>query len=93
MHLRQACIENLIIAALIAMFLSLTGCTGVLTGNQYGRDNLTAEQIKAYNDQGNKVYMCVQVVGPPPSGAVMHIIVPKDSVYQPRFGDGCRILP
>ena len=90
----QAWKENLIIAAAIALFLSLYGCTGMLIGNALGQgQNLTPEQVKAYQEIGQKVYGCFQVVGPPPSGATMWIVMPKDAILHPRFGDGCRLLP
>jgi len=85
--------ENLIIAAAIALFLSLYGCTGMLIGNALGQGQaLTPEQIEQYNKLGQKVYGCFQVVGPPPSGATMWLVLPKEAIIQPHFGDGCRLI-
>jgi len=85
---------ELLIVACLALFLSLTGCTGMLIGNALGQgQNLTPEQVEAYNKLGQKVYGCFMVVGPPPSGATMWIVVPKDAIVNPRFADGCRLLP
>jgi len=91
--MRREWIENLIIAAVLVLFLSLVGCTSMLIGNALGQgQNLTPEQVEAYNKLGQKVYGCFVVVGPPPSGATMWIVLPKDAQMNFKFGDNCRVL-
>ena len=86
--------KDFVLGSLLACVLSLTGCTGMLIGNalQQGQ-NLTPEQIKAYNDVGANVYGCFQIGGPPPAGNTQWIVIPKGSnAPLPRFGDMCHLI-
>lgn len=81
-------------AILLAVMLSATGCTGMLIGNalQQGQ-NLTPEQIKAYNDVGVNIYGCFQIGGPAPAGNTQWLFISKSSTAPlPKFGDGCHIV-
>lgn len=71
----------------------LSGCTSMLIGNalNQGKD-LTPEQIEAYNKVGSRVFSCLSVKGPAPSGATVIITVPKDSQFSPKFGDNCQVI-
>lgn len=92
-HVRPEWIENLFLAACLLLFLSLNGCIGGIMGNMLAPDqNLTAEQIDAYAKIGSKVYSCFVVTGPPPSGSVIHIVVPKDATVTFKFGDNCHLV-
>ena len=78
-------------ALLLAILLSANGCSGFLIHQAVkAGDQLTPEQIKAYNDVGLDVWSCGTISGPPPSGAFTWITVPKGkgSVV---FGEGCRL--
>ena len=87
-------IENLVIALLLLVIVFfLPGCTSMLIGNSLGQgQSLSPEQVAEYRKQNSKVFICVQVAGPPPAGATMWIVVPAESQYSPRFGDGCRLV-
>ena len=83
-----------LVASLLSVLLSASGCTGMLIGNalQQGQQ-LTAEQIKAYNDVGSNVYGCFQIGGPPPAGNTVWLVVPKNSTAPlPKFGDNCHVI-
>jgi hypothetical protein len=88
-------LENLfLLAALLIIVAFLPGCTGMLIGNALGQgQSLTPEQVAEYRKVNSKVYMCVQVAGPPPSGSTMWLVVPSESQFNPKFGDGCRLIP
>lgn len=85
--------RNLLLAVALLTILALTGCTGMLIGNALGQgQNLTPEQVDTYNRIGSKVYGCFVVSGPPPSGATMWIVVPKDATVTAKFGDNCHLV-
>lgn len=80
---------------LIALFaLSLPGCSGFyLINSALGKgENLTPDQIKAYQATGSDVYGCFQIGGPPPAGNTNWIIIPKNAPKKPAFGDNCHVL-
>lgn len=85
--------KAVLIALVLALVLSIAGCTGMLLGNAFnqGRD-LTPEQIKAIGEAGNAIFACVNLSGPPPSGSTIWIIVPKESKATVKFGAGCQVL-
>ena len=85
--------KTFINALLLAILLSATqGCATQLISKVAQGDNLTPEQIKAYRESGHDVYGCFQISGPPPSGATVWVIVPKDTKVGFKFGDACHIL-
>ena len=84
--------KHIILAAMLALLLALNGCAAQLIGNAIGQgQNLTPEQIKAYNEIGANVYGCFQIGGPPPAGNTQWVVVPKDGAA-PKFGDNCHIV-
>jgi len=55
-------------------------------------DNLTAEQIKAYNDVGYDVYGCFKISGPPPIGGLTILTLPKGKKSNLSFSPNCELL-
>ena len=83
-----------LIAWLMAIGLSATGCAGMILQSMANQGELPSrEKIEAIEKLGGKFFMCGQVSGPPPSGAVIWIIVPKDSNPNFTISDGCHLLP
>ena len=79
-------------AILIFGFLLLGGCTGVLLQGAMNKgDNLTPEQIEAYNKVGGKVYSCFQIAGPPPAGGTTILVVPKEAPVTVKFLPNCML--
>lgn len=80
------------VAAILLAGMILNGCAAQLMSNaiQQGQ-NLTPEQIKAYNETGAQVYGCFQIGGPAVSGNTQWVILPK-GVDGPHFGDNCHII-
>ncbi len=86
--------RDIINAAMLAVLLSMTtGCAGILMSNaiHQGQD-LTPEQIKAYNESGSAVYGCFQIGGPPPAGNTVWIVIPKGQPVAFKFGDNCHVV-
>ena len=54
--------------------------------------SLTPEQIQALREQGHEIVKCVQIGGPPPSGNVTVLVIPKDSRAHLKFAPNCSIL-
>ena len=83
-----------LVASLLSVLLSASGCTGMLIGNALNQgQNLTPEQIKAYKDVGADVYGCFQIGGPAPAGNTQWIVMPIGKGTPPKFMDGCHISP
>ena len=80
------------IAFVLALLLSITGCTLAMLNQLDKGQAFTPEQIKAYKEQNMDVYGCFTIGGPPPAGMTTWIIVPKDSRIAVKFGDGCHLL-
>jgi len=78
-------------ALLIFGLLLLGGCSGILLRGAADPKDLTPEQIKAYNEVGSKVYSCLQIAGPPPSGGTTIVVMPKDSQSVVRFLPNCML--
>lgn len=77
------------VIGILALMLLGSGCIAGLA-NFSRPDNLTPEQIEAYNKGGFDVYGCFQVAGPPPAGGMTYIIAPKGSKPSVRFGLNCQ---
>ena len=78
------------IAALLLFLLALEGCIlGPIAASQLSKDQLDA--LKNYNDTGD-VYACFLAGGPPPSGGLVAIIVPKDVPVDLQFGPDCHAV-
>ncbi len=84
--------KHWLIAALLAVSLSASGCVASMLGGAPGKD-LTPEQIKAYSDAQMAVIGCVQVGGPPLAGNTQWVIMPKEYPMHFNFGDNCHIVP
>ena len=71
----------------------LSGCTSMLIGNsfQQGQD-LTPEEIRAYNEIGFDFHSCMSFAGPPPSGNYVKILTPKARNVTIKFSQNCQIL-
>ena len=72
---------------ILACLLSINGCIlGPIASSQ-----LTSEQMKAlkeYNDIGD-AYGCAIIGGPPPTGNIVMIFVPKGAPVEVAFGPDC----
>ena len=80
-------LELLILAILLVLFLSINGCIlGPIAASQLSKDQMDA--LKEYNDTGD-VYLCALLGGPPPTGNVVTIIVPKGAPVNVQFGVDC----
>lgn len=80
------------VAGMLAAVM-MSGCAAQLMGNAIDNgQKLSAEQIEAYNKVGAAVYGCIQVGGPPPTGNMHWLIVPKETKSVPRFTDNCHII-
>lgn len=86
--------QNVFFALVIIIICGfLPGCAAQLIGNAIGQgQNLTPEQIKAYNDIGSSVIGCFQIGGPPPVGNTQWIVIPKNFPMPIKFGDNCHLL-
>ena len=87
----KKCIVTLILFSIIIISQS---CTTMLIGQALNKDQqLSAEQIKAYNEVGLDVYMCFTLGGPPPMGNMTIITVPKNKAIAPiSYSSNCSIL-
>ena len=72
------------------LLLLLSGCAPFLAAKE-ARD-MTPEQIKAYSEQGMDVYQCLNISGPPPSGGVTLLIIPREAKAEIAFGNNCQLL-
>ena len=77
------------IALVVALSMTM-GCAGML-GNVSRPDNLTPEQIRAYNEAGMDLYGCFQVGGPPPAGSTTWITMPKGKDVSIKFLPNCMV--
>jgi len=76
---------------LLACFLGLSGCSTLLAplGSM---DSTTPEQIKILNDNGQYFVKCLVVAGGPPiSGRITVLTVPKDKPISIQFTPDCQI--
>lgn len=71
---------------LMILGLLLSGCT-VLGALRPSR--LTPDQIKAYHDANVDIYTCFKVSGPPPSGGLTILTVPKGVPTVVAFQGNC----
>jgi hypothetical protein len=77
------------IILITALFLS--GCALSLFGPRAYSD-MSSEQIKALKDLQMDVYACSTISGPPPSGRITYIVVPRlDKKPDVRFTASCDI--
>jgi hypothetical protein len=89
--MKQSALSILIGAIVLAVMLSLAGCSGIALLHAIDNGStLTPEQIKAFADMNMDAWGCFQLSGPPPNGATTWIVLPKGS-DGPTFGEGCRV--
>jgi hypothetical protein len=76
----------------VAILITLvSGCVGGLTGPG-AFSELSPDQIKAMQALEVDVYACAVVAGPPPSGKIVSVYVPRlDKKPDIKFGDNCVI--
>lgn len=80
-------------AGLLACWLSISGCAGGLLQVAMNKnENLTVEQIEAYQKTGHKVFFCFQIGGPPPIGNTTILVVPQTVTPQFNFGSNCQLV-
>lgn len=76
----------------VLLFL-LPGCALTLLKSAMDKnDNLSPEQIEAYNKVGLDVYACFEAGGPPPSGNLVFMLWPKTKDPKVSFGPNCQIV-
>jgi len=73
---------------IIVVFL-LSGCVGILTSRQ--AQELTPEQIKAFTDAQEDIYVCISVIGPPPNGSVQILVIPKNKTATIALAPNCQM--
>lgn len=85
--------KRIILTCGLLAVLSLSGCVSALVGSDaYAK--LTPEQIKQMKDLQMDVYACASIAGPPPTGRVITIYVPRlDKRPDVKFGPDCQIMP
>jgi len=89
----KALIRTIYLVAVMAMLVigvMMSGCTAILTARE--AREMTPEQIKAYREQQMDVYQCANLSGPPPTGGLTFMLVPKDSKLNLAFGSNCSLL-
>lgn len=85
--------RNLILGVAIISVMALSGCTSMLIGNALNQgQELTPDEIRAYNEIGFDVHSCVSVIGPPPSGSYIKILTPKARNTAVKFGVNCQVI-
>lgn len=78
-------------AWILILSLMLPGCS-ILWGNPGNYQNLTPDQIEAYKKNGQRVYSCTSIAGPPPAGRVIFITVPVEAPMPAiAFGADCQV--
>lgn len=83
-------IQNLKWALVVALLLQ--GCAFNLLRRVAHPEDLSPAQIKAYNEVGLDVFLCFQMSGPPPIGAMTFFLWPNNKPMNQSFGVSCQIL-
>jgi len=74
---------------LIIVVFFFSGCVGILTSRQ--AQELSPEQIKAFTDAQEDIYVCISAIGPPPNATVMILVVPKNKVATVAIAPNCQM--
>lgn len=84
-------IEQIVVhACAVIVFLLLFGLlVGCVTPQQAMQ--MTPEQISAWNQTNEDVYICLSALGPPPNGQFTLIIVPKTAKFNINISPTCQI--
>lgn len=77
-----------LLATYSLLLILLTGCT--LTAHQ--ATELSADQIRAYNEGNEDVYLCIYGSGPPGGTSMTLIVLPKSSKPSLSFSPSCNIV-
>lgn len=87
-------IRSLVAAVLLAVLLSVSGCAANLISKALENGQaLTPEQVEAYNKVGLDTYSCLKISGPPPSGVVVIITVPRTQPGRGiNFSENCQVV-
>lgn len=79
--------------ALLLAALLCAGCSGISILNPLDPTaGLSGDQIKALKENGQVVYGCFHLAGPPPGGSMIWLVLPQGVTPNLKFGDGCHIL-
>lgn len=81
---------KIFIVLLLAVFFQ--GCAFNLLRRVTQPEDLSAEQIEAYNKVGLDVYACFVLSGPPPAGSTALLLWPKTRPMTRAFGAACQII-
>lgn len=76
----------------LLFLLLVQGCAFNLLRKVTQPEDITPEQIRAYNEVGLDVFMCFQISGPPPGGAMTMFLWPKNKPMSQMFGVSCQII-
>lgn len=91
MKQETAMILWIIMAMCLLIAVTMTsGCSQILTARE--AREMSPEQIKAYAEQQMDVYQCANISGPPPSGGMTFMVVPKHAKLELAFGNNCSLL-
>ena len=74
---------------LLLLFLLNSGCISAIGMRP---NNMTPEEIKAFNDAGSSVYSCFSIGGPPPVGGLAIITMPKSQKPNVSYSANCQLL-
>ena len=77
------------IIGLTIIVLMISGCI-LATLNQV--KEMTPEQIAEYAKINMKVFVCFQLTGPPPLGAVTYMIMPNTATVDLQFNPNCSLM-
>ncbi len=73
----------------LAAVLALQGCSGIIAAKNY--TEITPEQLKALQDVGHEMVMCVTIGGPPVGGRTTYILRPKGMTGKIVLTPDCQI--
>ena len=75
--------------SIICLILILSGCV-LATLNQV--KEMSPEQIAEYAKINMKVFVCFQLTGPPPLGAITYMIMPNTATVDLQFNPNCSLM-
>jgi len=85
-------VDMTIITILFIASLFLPGCMLATLGQVAQSQDLSPDQIRAYQEAGAQPYGCVGIGGPPPIGGLSWIFAPKDVRVIIKYGPQCQLL-
>lgn len=90
--LEKGALGYFMILILLIVFALVSGCglTSIFGPSAYSE--MSPDQIAAMQKMQLDVYACSTLAGPPPSGRIVYIVVPRlDKKPDVRFGSDCQI--